>query len=241
VTKLVLLRHGESQWNLENRFTGWIDVDLSTNGIIEAKLAAKLLKDNNFEFDIVYTSLLKRANRTMKLCLNKMNIENIEIIYDWRLNERHYGSLQGLNKLETAQKHGHHQVQIWRRSFDIRPPALNFNDSTHPRFEKKYKNIDLSLLPNSESLKDTINRVIPLWNNSILSNIKLNKKILIVAHGNSLRALVKYLNQLSDKEIANLNIPTGIPLIYEFDKKFNPKFHYYLGKQNTINKKMIVN
>ena len=238
MTKLVLLRHGESQWNLENRFTGWIDVDLSKNGIKEAKSAAELLINNNFEFDLVYTSLLKRANKTMDICLDKMDIRDIKIIYDWRLNERHYGSLQGLNKSETAQKHGDPQVQIWRRSFDIRPPALNLEDKTHPRFENKYKNIHSSLLPNSESLKDTINRVIPLWENSIKTNIQLNKKILIVAHGNSLRALVKYLDKLSNKEVIKLNIPTGIPLIYELDKQYNPKSHYYLGDQDAINKKM---
>ena len=236
--KLALLRHGESEWNLENRFTGWIDVDLSNNGIKEAKSSAKLLKKNNFKFDIVYTSLLKRANKTMQICLDIMNIQKIKVIYDWRLNERHYGSLQGLNKLETAKKHGNDQVQIWRRSFDIRPPVLSLNDSTHPRFEKIYKDIDSSLLPSSESLKDTINRVTPLWLNSIRSNILLNKKILIVAHGNSLRALVKYLGKLSNEEIVNLNIPTGVPLIYELDKQINPISHYYLGDQNIVNRKI---
>ena len=238
MTKLVLLRHGESQWNLENKFTGWVDVDLSNNGLIEAESAGKLLKNNKFKFDIAYTSLLRRANKTLNICLDKMNLCDINIIYDWRLNERHYGSLQGLNKSETAQKYGENKVQNWRRSFDIRPPALNLNDNTHPRFQKKYQHINSSLLPSSESLEDTINRVIPLWENSIKTNIQLNKKILIVAHGNSLRALVKYLDKLSNQEIVNLNIPTGIPLIYELNKKYNPKRHYYLGDKDLINKKM---
>ena len=226
--KLVLLRHGESQWNLENRFTGWIDVDLSEEGIIEAKLAGKLLKVNRFKFDLAFTSLLKRANHTMKICLNEMENRNIPINYDWKLNERHYGALQGLNKKNTAKKYGDKQVLLWRRSYNQPPPKLDINDKSHPRFDKKYKDIESNKLPSSESLKDTFNRVIPLWHDSIKSKILLKKKILIVAHGNSLRALVKYLNNISDKKIINLNIPTGVPLVYELDNKLNPINDYYL-------------
>jgi len=228
ITKLVLLRHGESQWNLENRFTGWTDVDLSEKGIEEAKLAGKLLKEMKISFDHVFTSLLKRANFTLDICLNQMNMKDIPITYDWRLNERHYGALQGLNKLETAKKYGHKQVHIWRRSYDTKPPELHFDDKRHPRFEKTYKNIDPKNLPNSECLKDTINRFLPLWHESISRKIKSGRKILIVAHGNSLRAIVKFLDKISDKEIMNLNIPTGIPLIYELDQSLNTVKSYYL-------------
>jgi 2,3-bisphosphoglycerate-dependent phosphoglycerate mutase len=238
VKKLVLLRHGESQWNLENKFTGWIDIDLSKNGIMEAEAASKLLITNNFTFDIAYTSLLKRANRTLDICLNNMKLKDLEIIYDWRLNERHYGALQGLNKEKTAEKYGNEQVKIWRRSFDVPPPSLNLNNKMHPRFEKIYNNFDSKLLPSSESLKDTIKRFIPLWKESICLNIKLNKKVLIVAHGNSLRALVKYLDNLSQEEVISLNIPTGVPLVYELDDHLNPKKHYYLGDKTVIDKKL---
>jgi len=225
--KLILLRHGESQWNLENKFTGWTDVDLSENGIVEAKNAGILLKENNYLFDLVYSSFLKRANLTMDICLNEMNCSNIEAIYDWRLNERHYGALQGLNKSETAKKFGDEQVFIWRRSYDIPPPPLELDDDRHPANDSKYNNIS-DLLPNSESLKDTYNRLFPLLTKKILENVKLGRKILIVAHGNSLRAIVKYLDKISDDEIPNLDIPTAQPLVYELDASLSPIKHFYL-------------
>ncbi|MBT4435391.1 2,3-diphosphoglycerate-dependent phosphoglycerate mutase [bacterium] len=235
--KLVLLRHGESQWNLENRFTGWTDVGLTLKGKNEAKASGKILKTNNFKFDRVYISLLKRARDTMELCLKEMSLKNINIQSSWRLNERHYGDLQGLNKLQTAKKYGDEQVKIWRRSYEIAPPPLNIEDKRHPRFNDKYQNLKSSDIPNSESLKDTVKRVMPLWNKSIGPNIQLNKKVLIVAHGNSLRALVKYLDSLTDKEIVKINIPTGIPLVYLLDTKLKPIRNYYIGDEKEINKK----
>jgi 2,3-bisphosphoglycerate-dependent phosphoglycerate mutase len=237
IHKLVFLRHGESEWNLENRFTGWTDVDLTENGILEAKSAGKILKNNGYTFDIVYTSLLKRAIRTMDLCLETIGIEKIPIKYHWRLNERHYGALQGLNKAETAQKYGDEQVLVWRRSYDINPPPLNLDDKRHPKFDEKYSDLDTSKLPTSECLKDTVNRSLPIWHEMIVPNIQSGKKVLIVAHGNSLRALVKYLDKISDKAIVGLNIPTGVPLVYELDDELNPIKHYYLGDQVEINKK----
>ena len=236
--RLVLLRHGESQWNLENRFTGWTDVEMTENGIKEAINAGKMLEQKSFKFDLVYTSVLKRAIHTMELCLDSMNSNNVRIKYDWRLNERHYGALQGFNKSETAKKYGDRQVLLWRRSYDIRPPLLNLNDERHPRFDTKYKNLEEYKLPRGECLKDTIIRVIPFWDNIILPKLNSGGKILIVAHGNSLRAIVKILNQISDKDIIELNIPTGIPLIFEFDKKLNPIKNYYLGDQNELHKKL---
>ena len=227
INKLVLLRHGESMWNMENKFTGWTDVDLSKNGISEAKNAGALLKKNSFSFDLVYTSCLKRANTTMDICLNEMCLLNIETIYDWRLNERHYGALQGLNKSETAKKFGDEQVFIWRRSYDTPPPPLKLNDKRHPLNDPKYNNVRSSL-PNSESLKDTYNRLFPLFTKKILKQVKLGRKILIVAHGNSLRAVVKYLDKIPDDEIVNLNIPTGQPLVYELDVNLSPIKNYYL-------------
>jgi 2,3-bisphosphoglycerate-dependent phosphoglycerate mutase len=235
--KLVLLRHGESQWNLENRFTGWTNVALTKKGRKEAKTSGQLLKTNNFKFDQVYTSLLKRARDTMKICLKEMSMENINIESSWRLNERHYGALQGLNKLETARKYGDEQVLIWRRSYGIAPPPLNIEDKQHPRFNDKYQNLKSSDIPSSESLKDTVNRFMPLWHQSIKLKIQLNKKILIVAHGNSIRALVKYLDSLSDKEIIKINIPTGVPLVYLLDNKLKPIKHYYIEDEKKYPKK----
>ena len=235
--KLVLLRHGESQWNLENRFTGWTDIALSENGIIEAQSSGQLLKDKGYFFDLVYTSVLGRAIETMELCLEAMGIKDIPIKYHWRLNERHYGALQGLNKAETAQKYGDEQVLIWRRSYDTPPPPLNLDDERHPRFDERYSDLDTSKLPNSECLKDTVNRFLPLWHEMIAPIIQSGKKIIIVAHGNSLRALIKYLDKISDEAIVGLNIPTGVPLVYELDNGLNPIKHYFLGNIEEINKR----
>ena len=236
--KLVLLRHGESQWNLDNRFTGWTDVDLTEKGEIEAYKAGRLIKDNNISFNTVHTSVLKRANRTMEICLDAMGIKNAEISYDWRLNERHYGALQGLNKSETALKYGDDQVLIWRRSYSTPPPKLELNDERHPKFDSLYKNLDERDLPDSECLADTVDRFLPYWHNQIKEDILNNKRVLIVAHGNSLRALVKYLNDVSDENILKYNIPTGAPLVFELDKNLKPIKDYYLGNQDMIAKKM---
>jgi len=235
--KLVLLRHGQSQWNLENRFTGWKDVDLTEKGESEARESGKLLKKNGFTFDIVHTSVLKRATRTMEICLSVMDLEKIPIQFNWRLNERHYGALQGLNKAETAAKYGDEQVHVWRRSYTTPPPKLDLNDERHPRYDERYSNLAPDDLPASECLKDTVDRFLPYWHNIIKPNIDSGKRVLIVAHGNSLRALVKYLDQTSDQEIVNLNIPTGVPLVYELDRKLNPIRNYYLGDQEAIAKK----
>ena len=237
IHKLVLLRHGESQWNLENRFTGWTDVDLTENGIAEAQSSGQLLKNESYSFNLVYTSVLKRAIKTMELCLAEMDLMDIPIKYSWRLNERHYGALQGLNKEETAQKYGDEQVLVWRRSYDTPPPPLNLDDERHPRFDERYRDLDTSNLPASECLKDTVDRSLPLWHEIIAPNIQSGKKVLIVAHGNSIRALVKYLDKISDKEIVGLNIPTGVPLVYDLDDGLNPIKHYYLGDPEEINKK----
>ena len=235
--KLVLLRHGESLWNLENRFTGWTDVGLTDKGEAEAKSSGQLLKEEEFEFDLVYTSVLKRATGTMDLCLEEMKKNNVPIIYDWRLNERHYGALQGLNKAETAEKYGDEQVLIWRRSYSTPPPPLDIDDERHPRLDERYKDLTPSQLPASECLKDTVDRFLPYWHETIAPSILSGKKVLIVAHGNSLRALVKYLDDISDKEIVGLNIPTGVPLVYELDDQLSPMKHYYLGDQDAIAKK----
>lgn len=235
--KLVLLRHGQSQWNLENRFTGWKDVDLTEKGESEARESGKLLKKNGFTFDIVHTSVLKRATRTMEICLSVMGLEKIPIQFNWRLNERHYGALQGLNKAETAAKYGDEQVHVWRRSYTTPPPKLDLNDERHPRYDERYANLAPDDLPASECLKDTVDRFLPYWHNIIKPDIDSGKRVLIVAHGNSLRALVKYLDQTSDQEIVNLNIPTGVPLVYELDRKLNPIRNYYLGDQEAIAKK----
>ena len=236
--KLVLLRHGESVWNLENRFTGWTDVDLTKNGENEAKNAGILLSNINIEFDILYVSYLKRAIKTLKLCLKQLNSSDNEAIYHWRLNERHYGNLQGLNKSETASKYGADQVFIWRRSYDISPPQMDLNDKNHPKYDILYKDIDSQKLPNSESLKDTLERVKPLWINKIVPQIKNGKNVMIVAHGNSLRAIVKILKKISNEDIINVNIPTGIPYIFEFSDDFGVKKDYFLGNQEDILKKI---
>lgn len=232
--KVVLLRHGESTWNKENRFTGWTDVDLNEKGIEEAKASGKILKEEGFDFDIAYTSVLKRALRTLWLCLEGMDRLWIPVEKNWRLNERHYGALQGMNKAETAEKHGEEQVLIWRRSYDIPPPALEKSDERFPGNFPAYKDVDEADLPTTESLKLTVDRFLPYWFDTIAPTIKAGKKVLIVAHGNSLRALVKYLDNVSEEDIIKLNIPTGVPLVYELDKDLKPIKHYYLGDQDEI-------
>lgn len=236
MTKLVVVRHGESTWNKENRFTGWTDVDLSEKGKEEAKKAGEILKAEGFKFDLAYTSVLKRAIRTLWYILDEMDLMWIPVIRDWRLNERHYGALQGLNKAETAAKHGEEQVKIWRRSYDIQPPALEESDERFPGHDPRYGNLTADQLPKTECLKDTVARFLPLWKNEISSDIKSGKKVLVVAHGNSLRALVKYLDNIPDDEIVGLNIPTGIPLVYELDDDLKPIKHYYLGDPEEIAK-----
>ena len=232
--KVVLLRHGESTWNKENRFTGWTDVDLNEKGIEEAKASGKILKEEGFDFDIAFTSVLKRALRTLWLCLEGMDRLWIPVEKNWRLNERHYGALQGLNKAETAEKHGEEQVLIWRRSYDIPPPALEKSDERFPGNFPAYKDVDEADLPTTESLKLTVDRFLPYWFDTIAPTIKAGKKVLIAAHGNSLRALVKYLDNVSEEDIIKLNIPTGVPLVYELDNDLKPIKHYYLGDQDEI-------
>lgn len=222
--KLVLVRHGQSVWNLENKFTGWTDVDLSVQGVQEAIEAGKVLKENNFTFDVAYTSVLKRANKTLDLILNELDEKNIPIHRSWRLNERHYGALQGLNKKETADKYGDEQVHIWRRSYDIKPPALTDDDERYKEMQGLYN----EYIPHTECLKDTIERVIPYWNSDILPSLKEGKKVIIAAHGNSLRGLMKYLDNMSDEEVINLEVETGNPICYELDDNFKPIKHYYL-------------
>ncbi len=234
--KLVLIRHGESTWNKENRFTGWTDVDLSEKGLEEAHKAGKLLKKEGYDFDLVYTSVLKRAIRTLWCVLDEMDLMWIPVNHSWRLNERHYGALQGLNKAETAQKYGDEQVKIWRRSYDTPPPVLEKSDPRYPGNEARYKNLKDDELPLTECLKDTVARVLPLWNEVIAPTIKTGQKVLIAAHGNSLRALVKHLDNMSEGDILELNIPTGIPLVYELDKDLKPIKHYYLGDPEEIRK-----
>ena len=236
--RLILLRHGESLWNLQNRFTGWTDIDLSDNGIIEAKNAGNLLLKERFNINLIFTSKLKRAISTMELCLNQMKLKNIETHYEWRLNERHYGALQGLNKTDTAIKYGESKVLNWRRSYDTAPPKVNIDDKRHPKFNNYYKSIKTKELPFSESLKDTVNRFLPLWDKKITPSIESGRNILIVAHGNSIRALVKILRKISNQEIINLNIPTGVPLIYELDYDLNVLKDFYLGNQNEINNRI---
>lgn len=227
--KVVLLRHGESVWNKENRFTGWTDVDLSEKGLEEAHAAGQLLKEEGFVFDIAFTSVLKRAIRTLWITLDEMDLMWIPVVRDWRLNERHYGGLQGLNKAETAEQHGDDQVLIWRRSYDIPPPELTPDDERYPGNDPRYQHLSDAELPKTECLKDTVERFLPAWNNDIAPVIKEGKKVVIAAHGNSLRALVKYLDNISDDAIVKLNIPTGIPLVYELDEELKPIKHYYLG------------
>ena len=237
-SKLVLLRHGESEWNKENRFTGWTDVNLTNNGKNEAKNAAILIKNEGIDLGFVYVSFLKRAINTSKICLKHLNTKKLEVKYDWRLNERHYGDLQGLNKSETAKKFGDEQVLIWRRSYDIPPPPLSKNDKRHPIHDILYKNVEKNLLPRSESLKDTLERVEPLWLNEVLPKLKIGINILIVAHGNSLRAIVKMLKNLSNKEVLKLNIPTGAPYIFNFTNQFELISDKYLGDKKYIAKKL---
>jgi 2,3-bisphosphoglycerate-dependent phosphoglycerate mutase len=228
--KLVLLRHGESQWNRENRFTGWTDVDLSEAGRLEAMKAGRLLRDHGIVFDGAYVSVLKRAIRTLWLVQEAMDQVWMPEVKDWRLNERHYGALQGLNKTEIAEHYGADQVHIWRRSYDTRPPALNESDPRHPRFDQRYRNLPAERLPAAESLADTLVRVLELWHDAILPELRAGKTLLISAHGNSLRALVKHLDHIADADIADLNIPTGIPLVYEFDDELNVLARYYLSE-----------
>lgn len=238
MVKLVLLRHGESTWNKENRFTGWTDVDLSEKGVGEAGKAGALLKSGGFVFDLAFTSVLKRAIRTLWIVLDEMDLMWIPVQNSWRLNERHYGALQGLNKSETAAKYGEEQVHVWRRSYDIPPPSLDRSDKRYPGNEPKYRDLSEKDLPLTESLKDTVARCMPYWHGTIAPQVKSGKKVLIAAHGNSLRALVKYLDNMSDDEIVGLNIPTGIPLVYELDGDLKPSRHYYLGDQEEIKKAM---
>ncbi len=236
--KLVLLRHGESIWNKENRFTGWTDVDLSEKGYEEAKKAGQVLKQEGFDFDIAYTSVLKRAIRTLWLVQDEMDLLWLPVYKSWRLNERHYGGLQGLNKAETAAKFGDEQVLIWRRSYNTPPPELEKNDERYPGFERQYEDLSKTDLPLTECLKDTVDRFLPLWHNELAPIIKSGKRLIIAAHGNSLRALVKYLDNISDEEIVGLNIPTGMPLVYELDENLTPIKHYYLGDQAEVEKAM---
>ena len=227
--KVVLLRHGESTWNSENRFTGWTDVDLSAKGLTEARDAGVLLRASGYVFDVAYTSVLKRAIRTCWMALDELDLLWIPMIRHWRLNERHYGALQGLNKAETAAKHGDEQIKIWRRSYDTPPPPLASDDPRHPRHDPRYAGLAASDLPATESLKETVARFVPYWRETISPDVRAGKRVLIAAHGNSLRALVKYLDDISDADIVELNIPTGIPLVYELDANLKPIKNYYLG------------
>lgn len=235
--KLVLLRHGQSLWNKENRFTGWTDVDLTDQGREEAAQAGKILLAEGFTFDVAYTSVLKRAIRTLWIAMDEMDLMWIPVIRSWRLNERHYGALQGLNKAETAEKHGDEQVHIWRRSYAIPPPELEKDDERWPGHDPRYKNLAPEDIPATESLELTVKRFLPYWHEEIAPAIKAGKKVLIAAHGNSLRALVKYLDNISDEDIPGLNIPTGVPLVYELDNDLKPIKHYYLGDQEAIKAK----
>jgi 2,3-bisphosphoglycerate-dependent phosphoglycerate mutase len=234
--KLVLVRHGQSTWNLENRFTGWTEVDLTEQGREEAHTSGQLLREKGFTFDIAYTSVLKRAIRTLNIILEEMELDWIPVLRAWQLNERHYGALQGLNKAEMAIKFGEEQVKIWRRSYDVPPPALELNDERHPRFDRRYADLAPAQLPATESLKITLERVLPYWHSNLAPVIQSGKRMLISAHGNSIRAMVKYLDNISDMEIPELNIPTGIPLVYELDADLRPVKHYYLADEETVRK-----
>lgn len=236
--KLVLIRHGESEWNRQNLFTGWTDVDLSETGVKEAQAAGKLLKEGGYDFDICYTSYLKRAIHTLNLTLEALDREWLPVIKTWRLNERHYGALQGLNKAETAQKYGEEQVKIWRRSFDVQPPALEEADARNPRNQEQYRAENKAELPLAESLKETIARAVPYFDNVIKKDMLAGKRVLIAAHGNSIRALVKYFDHLSAEEIMGVNIPTGMPLVYEFDETFKAISRKYLGDADAVAAKM---
>lgn len=232
--KIVLIRHGESVWNKENRFTGWKDVDLSEKGVEEANAAGKLLKDEGFEFDLAYTSVLKRAIRTLNIVLDQMDTMWLPVIKNWRLNERHYGNLQGLNKAEMAQQFGDEQVLIWRRSYDVPPPAMEADDERNPRFDRRYADLSDAEVPLTECLKDTVARFVPYWQGEIANSVKAGKRVIVAAHGNSLRALVKHLDGIPDDEIVKLNIPTGVPLVYELDADLKPIKSYYLGDAEAI-------
>ncbi len=226
---LVLLRHGQSQWNLENRFTGWVDVDVSAKGLDEARAAGELMKAEGLQFDVAHTSVLKRAIRTLWVALDIMDQMWIPVFRSWRLNERHYGALQGLDKAQTAAKHGEAQVKAWRRSYDIPPPPMADDDPQHPKHDRRYRGVDPKLLPATESLKSTLARVLPYWHESIAPQLRAGQTVLVAAHGNSLRALYKYLNGVSEQEIVELNIPTGIPLLFQLDAQLKPKSYRYLG------------
>jgi 2,3-bisphosphoglycerate-dependent phosphoglycerate mutase len=234
--KLVLVRHGQSTWNLENRFTGWTEVDLTEQGREEAHTSGQLLREKGFTFDIAYTSVLKRAIRTLNIILEEMDLDWIPVVRAWQLNERHYGALQGLNKPEMAIKFGEEQVKIWRRSYDVPPPALELNDERHPRFDRRYADLAPAQLPATESLKITLERVLPYWHSNLAPVIQSGKRMLISAHGNSIRAMVKYLDNIPDMEIPELNIPTGIPLVYELDADLRPVKHFYLADEETVRK-----
>jgi 2,3-bisphosphoglycerate-dependent phosphoglycerate mutase len=236
--KLVLLRHGESVWNMENRFTGWTDVDLSEKGYAEAKNAAVLLREAGFTFDVAFTSVLKRAIRTLWITLDGLDLMWLPVINNWRLNERHYGALQGLNKAETAAQFGDEQVLVWRRSYDTPPPALETSDPRWPGHDRRYAGLAAGDVPLTESLKDTVARFLPCWHEQIAPAVKSGRRVIVAAHGNSLRALVKYLDHVSDDEIVKLNIPTGVPLVYEFDEALRPLRHYYLGDPEAVAKAM---
>jgi 2,3-bisphosphoglycerate-dependent phosphoglycerate mutase len=234
--KVVLLRHGESQWNLENRFTGWTDVDLSPKGVVEAGEAGRLLAEGGYSFDLAHTSVLKRAIRTLWIVLDRMDLMWIPVHRSWRLNERHYGALQGLNKAETAAKYGDAQVKVWRRSYSTPPPALTPEDERYPGRDPRYASLEKADIPLAESLKETVARFLPYWREVIAPEVRAGKRVLIAAHGNSLRALVKYLDDVSEEEIVDLNIPTGVPLVYELDDQLRPLAHYYLGDAETVRK-----
>ena len=236
--KLVLVRHGESEWNKLNLFTGWHDVDLSEKGHEEAKQGGRILKEEGYDFDVAYTSYLKRAIHTLNHILDEMDRNWIPVNKCWQLNERHYGALQGLNKSETAEKYGEEQVKIWRRSFDVKPPALDPSDAEAPQNQEMFRNIDPAVLPLHESLETTIARAVPFFNEVIKKDMEAGKRVIIAAHGNSLRALVKYFDNISNDDIINVNIPTGVPLVYEFDDNFNAVNHYYLGDQEALKAKM---
>ncbi len=233
---LVLLRHGESLWNKENLFTGWTDVDLTEQGIAEARKAGELLKAGGFSFDIAFTSVLKRAIRTLWIALDALDLMWIPIEHSWRLNERHYGALQGLNKAQTAARYGEEQVLVWRRSYDVPPPALEKSDPRYPGSDPRYRELSAADLPLTECLKDTVERFLPYWHQTIVPTIQSGRKVIIAAHGNSLRSLVKYLDSISDQEIVGLNIPTGVPLVYELDEQLKPLRHYYLGDPEAVAK-----
>lgn len=232
--RVVLLRHGESVWNKENLFTGWTDVDLSEKGRQEAQEAGRVLKQQGYVFDVAYTSLLKRAIRTLWITLDEMDLMWIPVFRDWRLNERHYGALQGLNKSETAAKYGEQQVKVWRRSYDIPPPPLEESDPRYPGHDLRYKNLTKAQLPLTECLKDTVARFLPCWNDVIAPDVRSGRRVLITAHGNSLRALIKYLDDVPESEITELNVPTGMPLIYELDDNLKPLKRYYLGDPEQV-------